>query len=359
MLLRVPALLALLSSLAAADVIQLADGTRLENVQVVNEGLKEVSYREGRSDKTVASDLVARVEYEKKPQAIDEAEGFLLEEDLGAAGETLDDYVQTQIDKPGSERQFKWAPPYAAWQAVSVYMRAGDLESARNAAAKLIANYPESRYRPLAYLAKADAERQMGNAGAKKTLTDLGELIAAQGLGKRWELECRLGQVLVDAGLKPESRRNELERISSDAKDQPSVRLRAQVAVGESYLEEAATSPAKAKDLRGKARATFEKVVEDPKADASALAGGHAGLGESLFLSGADTDDKELLGQATLHFLRVATLYRDQGVYVARSLFYAMRCFDLMRDGQRKADMRRQLASRYPGSPWTEEARKY
>jgi len=107
------------------------------------------------------------------------------------------------------------------------------------------------------------------------------------------------------------------------------------------------------------ARKAFEKVVASDGADRAVVAAGHAGLGEALFLEGADANDQAMLQNAALEFLRVATLYREQGAALARSLFYAMRSFDLLSDARRKAEMKRELLSLFPNSEWAGEAKKY
>lgn len=357
--------LALLLALAGplgADTIHRTDGKKVENVQVVSDGLKEVVYREGKNEQKLPSDQVLSIDYEKKPKLVDEAEGFIQEEDLESAVDLLDEYVQGYLENPRKSdyTQFRWAPAYASWRGVELRERVADVEGLRSAAARLIETFPDSRYVLLAHLAKANVELRSGQApAARETLGGLVALSTSQGLPRRWELECRVLQVLSDESLKPESKRTDLQRLALEAKDYPIVLLKAQVGTGESYLAEANADQGKAKELRAQARGIFQKVVEDEAADRAILAAAYTGLGDCLFLTGADADDKGLLREAALHYLRVATVYREQGVYVPRALFYAMRCFDLMQDAARKADMRRELASYYPGSSWAAEAKKY
>ena len=44
---------------------------------------------------------------------------------------------------------------------------------------------------------------------------------------------------------------------------------------------------------------------------------------------------------------------------MARALFFAMRSFDLMSDGQRKNEMKRELMALYPGTRWANDAKQY
>ncbi len=350
--------LALAAGPLAADRIRLTDGKVVENVQVVSEGLKEVVYKDGKTEQKLPSEQVLAVEFEKKPEAVDEAERYVQEEDFESALDALDTYVQAQLDKP--DRQFRWAPPYAAWKAVEVRRRAADLEGMKAAAQRVIERYADSRYLPEAYLAKAVAELETKQApAAAQTAEALAELVEAQSLGKRWQLEVRLLQSEADPALSLASRRNEYERVAGEAKDLRSLELRARVAIGESYLAEAVANQAKARDLRQQARDVFQKIVADEQANRETLAAAYTGLGDSLFLMGADADDKAMLREAALQYLRVITVYREQGLFVPKAFFYAMRSFDLMQDPARKADMRRELATLYPHSTWAAEAKKY
>jgi hypothetical protein len=347
---------ALVGGASAADTIRLADGKSIQNVQVLSEGLKEVAYKEGRNDKTVPSESVLAVEYEKRPPQFDDAERFLIEEDR----ESAVDVLEAMLAKPELAKSFKWAPAHVAWRVVEVRQSAVDLEGVKSSAGRLIQSFPESRFVPHAYLAKAAAELQTGQAAqAQKTLSELSGLVSAQSLPKRWQLECRLAQAQADDKLKPESRRNEYERVMGEAAGLGTVQAGALALIGESHLAEAAGNLASAKDARSKAKTAFEKVVALEEAGRDALADAHAGLGECLFLQGADADDKTLLTEAALHCLRVITLYRDQGRTVARSYYFAMRCFDLLPDARRKAEMKRELLAQYPSTTWAAEAKKY
>jgi hypothetical protein len=348
---------ALAGASPAADTIRLVDGSVLENVTISSEGWKEVAYKDSKGDKTVPSETVLAVQYAKMPPQLDEAEGFILAEDLESAVDALDAFVEATTTKPPV--QFKWAPAHAAWRAVQVRQRVADLEGARKAAKRILDSFPDSRYALLAYLAKAEAELALGQgAQAKETAAELATKATAQSLPKRWELESRMLQALADDKLKPESRRNELERVVNEARELPSVQARARVHVGETYLAEAAANIGNAKGLRSQAQAAFEGVLGSDVADRDALAGAYCGLGESLFLQGADANDKAVLRDAVLNFLRVATLYREDGQTVARALFYAMRSFDLMLEPGRKAEMRRELLGRFPLTTWATEAKK-
>jgi hypothetical protein len=356
-----PALLVLGAAPALADTIYRTDGKVIQDVTIESETLTEVAYKDGRDKKTIASESVLRVEFERMPTLVDEAMGLIQEDDLASALDNLDDYVDEQIEKP-TEKRYKWAPAFAAWKACEIRMEVADLDGLEGATKRLIDNFPESRYLPMAFLAKARAEAQKGSgAKAQATLETLSGLIDSKGLSKRWNLECRLAQIQV-GDQSGEDKRKELGVIVTEASGKyPTVQSRALVAEGETYLAEAdrTNDQAKAKTLRGQAQGVFQKIVDDSRADDETLAGAYSGLGDCYFFLGLDANnDAELLTQAAMNYLRVVTIYKEQSRYVPRSLYYAARCFDFNGDRRRTSDMKRELAGLYPNSSWASKAEK-
>jgi tetratricopeptide (TPR) repeat protein len=340
----------------AADTIRQTDGKTLDDVTIVEETLAEVSYKQGNAGKTVPADKVLAVEFSKFPRLLDEAEAAYADQDLAGAVELLDQFVGEELAE--SKERRKWAAPYAAWRAVQIRSEMSDLDAAVAAADRLIQGFPDSRYVPAAYLAKAGALQQMQAPDkALAVVQALEELIAARSLSKRWQLECRLSQLQVDTSRVGDTKRAQLSSIAAEASDFPSVQSRARVIEGESYLEEAEKRKEAAAELRGKARKTFEGIVSDPSADEETLAGAYSGLGDCAFY-GADGNEAQLK-EALLHYLRVVVLYDSQTRYVPKALFFAMRCFDLLEDRAGAVSMKAALKSRYPNSYWTAEAAKF
>ncbi len=344
-------------SILHADTIYQTDGKVLEEVKIQSETIQDVTYKEGNNTKTIASDKVLRVEFARMPKDLEEAEAALVGDDMLTALDLYDEYSNGQIRNRGSEKRFKWAPRYAAWRCVELRIEVADLDGVVERTELLIANYPDSRYVPFAFLAKANAELQTGKgAKATATLETFSRMVSANALSKRWELECRLAQVRSDQSTSGEEKRETLGDIIGEAgRMYPLVKSRASVAVGESYLVEAdaVRDQNKAKGLRAQAKEAFEEITADPRADEEALAGAYTGLGECVYFLGLEANDAALLKQASMHYLRVAVLYESQSFYVPKALFYAARCFDLMEDRTRKMDMKRTLKILYPSSVWT------
>jgi len=356
-----PLLLVLGAAPGLADTIYRTDGKVITDVTIEAESLTEVAYKDGRDKKTIASESVLRVEFDRMPRLVDEAMGYIQEDDLASALENLDGYVDGQIEKP-NEKRYKWAPAFAAWKSCEIRMEVADLRGLEVAAKRLIDNFPESRYLPMAFIAKASAEVQMGSATkAQTTLETLSALVDSKGLSKRWNLECRLAQI--QAGDQSgDDKRKELAVIVTEAGSRyPTVKSRALVAEGETYLAEAdaTNDQTKAKTFRGQAQGVFQGIVDDSRADDETLAGAYSGLGDCYFFLGLDADnDEALLTQAAMHYLRVVTIYKEQSRYVPRSLYYAARCFDFNGDRRRTSDMKRELATLYPNSSWASKAEK-
>jgi len=349
------------ASLLQADTIVRTDGKQVENVQIVSETMKEVVYKKGRNEMTLAADRVLYVTYEKKPRLVDEAEGFVADDDLLSAIDAFDEYVEGQIERPNPGR-YKWAPAYAAWRAVELRQSVADLGGARDAAVRLIDNFKDSRYVPAAYLAKAGAETDAGQAAkALQTLDKLSKLIEKNQLSRRYDLECRLARIRADEKRSGDARRTDLGIIVREAGSEfPTVKSRAEVMEGEVFLSEAerTVDPKKASELRDKAQVVFERIVDSEGNTGETLAGAYTGLGECLFYQGAEKDDMEALKEASLNFLRVVTIYKSESRYCAKSLYFAMRAFHLMQNPRRKADMFRELVALYPDSGWVSEAEK-
>lgn len=349
------ALLALaLARQPAADTIELTSGDTLTDVTVLEETLAEVSFERAGTRAAVQADLVHAVRFQRLPDALDEARSAYAEGDLQGALELLDRFVAESDGRPATRA--RWAPAYAAWQALEVRRELADAAGVIDSARLLRERFPESRYVPGALLAQADFERRSGSAAAAEaTLLALTDLARERGL-ERWELAARLARLRA-ADRPGEEQRELLANLAVAAGEHPTVQSEARVAQAETYLAEAATAPpAEAERLRAAARPLLEQVLAEPCPGGRALAGASTGLAEILFHAGAAKQDAELLRQAVLHALRVAVSERQESEYLPRALFLAMRGFDLLGERARQADMLAELERLFPGSPWTTEA---
>jgi len=359
---RTTVLLLALAAPAGADTIHQVAGSPIEDCTIVEETLTEVSYKLGRGGSvlTVPSDGVLRVEYERKPRELGDAEDAVGEQDFAYAVDLLQSYVAEHADGEGDDR-YPWAPPYAAYRLLEIQDMLGNLDGSLQAADRLLESFPTSRYVPVAYVTKANVLYQRErDAEALETLEAFQRIVDSKGLSKRWELECTLSKLQVDGSLSGTDRRAALSAIEKDAgREFPTVRNRAIVARGESFLADAGKGD---RTLLDKARDLFEQVLDDPGAEDVTLAGAHAGLGDCIFQGAAKAQDAEALRVALKHFMRVVVLYPGQPRYVAKSLLYAGRCYDLLDgegDDERASRLYATVVRDYPGSYWADEAKSF
>jgi TolA-binding protein len=346
-----------------ADTIYLLDGKSIADVRILEETLKTVSYREEgkNTSQTVSSDAVLSIDYSRMPTDVEAAEAFVKDGEVNAAADLLTAYVNSLLDGTERETRYKWAPAYASWRLVELYLSGGNLSGVQNETERFLKSFPDSRYVPHAYLARAEAQR-LSDKGqtALTTLGEFRELIDSKGLARRWGLEADLATVLSDTNLKGQAKRDRLIEIQSAAGSEfPTVRNRAQVAEGESYLE------GQNKDFAA-ARKAFQKIAESPRADRATLAGAYTGLGDCLFQEAVDqskakADPAANLEAALESYLRVVVIYKEQSRYVPKAMFYAGRVFEFRGDEEGKGyakQMYRRVLQRYGESTWAAEAKK-
>ena len=161
----------LLSGAVSADTIHLTDGSTIDDVEVDEETLTSVTYKETKRLESIPSDRVLKIDYTKLPSELDQVATALYDGDFELASKDLFSYVKGLL--AGEKERRKWAPPYAVHQLIEVYKTLDDAEGVIEAADVMLKHYPTSRYVSDAYLAKARAlyERQMLDQ-ANETLTD-------------------------------------------------------------------------------------------------------------------------------------------------------------------------------------------
>ena len=337
----------------ATDRIYLTDGTIIKEVSVSAEGLTEVEYKEGRSKSTVASDRVLRIDYGRKPKLVDQADGLASDEAYLDAIAEMSNYLGEVEDKP--DRRFPWAAAYARYRLIEFNRIIGDVEALNGAAEELIGNNPDSRYAPLAFVARAQVLSDNGDLdGAKKAVEAFGNFVDAKSLAGRWPIEQKLWDALT-SGKSGKALEDALADVSSSAAQFPTVRNRAEVAIADSMFR---------RDEVDEAEKIFREIVDDTKADSRTLAAAWTGLGDCLYSrAGGSTDGKEDHLRAALKaYLRVVVLYEDEFLYVPKAAFYAGRCYSELPD-EEAADRARKLyiyvIRNFPGGRWAREARNF
>lgn len=341
----------------AADTIHKTDGKSIEDVTVVAETLQEVTYKKGRTNASVPTDQVLRIDYSGKPKLVERADLAVQDDQILDAIDDYRTYLEGYLANPGRER-YAWAPAYAASRLVQLEATVGNWSGVIAEANRLIEKFPDSRWVPMAYLAKANALLATGKAREARAAVDaLRALVDEKGLSRRWGLEAELAGVLVDPALKGAKKAEELQKVADRAGTEfPSVRNRALARMAEVLVE--------AKDYE-RAREVFRRVTEDPKSDDETLAIAYSGLGDCLYQQAASASGEEaarLFHEALLAYMRVVVLYKDQSAYVPKAMFFAARCLDQIgdEDSKEKAkDLYRAVVRQYPDSKWAEEAKGF
>jgi hypothetical protein len=356
-----------LAAPARPDTLYLTDGRVLENVTVTSDSLAGVAFKQKGEAQQLAAELVERVEYQKKPKKIQEADLALAQEDIAGAIEDLElcrDGLLGGNEK--DQKNFPWAAEWTANRVVELRRASQDWEGTIDAALLLIDNFKESRNLPAAYLALAEAQAaQEREEPALATLASLAKLIGERSLPQRWQLEHDVSQATIDRGLDPKARLTKLERVQKEASAKGlGVLSRAELAMAEAYLQLADAEKDKREGHLQKAVALLEGINARPGVEQRILAGTLTGLADARFQAASAAKDKAGLAAARLLYMRVVVLYRDQSRYVPKALFYAAtiskQLFDMTQDpaeSERQIKLASRLVSRFRGNSWAEEGR--
>ncbi len=108
------------AALAVPDRIYQSDGSILEDVTVVEEGLSTVSYKPSGSKKakTVDSELVLSIEFSNKPEEVSTADVDASQEAFGSALAGMENYLANLGSK--KDKKFPWAANYARFRIIEL-----------------------------------------------------------------------------------------------------------------------------------------------------------------------------------------------------------------------------------------------
>jgi len=336
------------------DKIYLTDGGVVKDVGVTTEGVNEVEYRNGRNKATVKAEDVLRIEYGRKPKSVDQADTYAEQEGYVDAIAEMETYLGSVDGKP--DKRYPWAAAYAQYRLVELNAIIGDLP-ALSAAADSVANkHGDSRYAPLAFVAKAQALLDAGKAAeAKAAVEGFGRFIEAKSLTGRWSVEQKLWSALT-SGKTGKELEADLKAVGVDAAEYPSVRNRAEVAIGEALLGTKKVA---------EAEKVFREILRESKADSRTLAAAWTGLGDCLRTRGEAAeaaDQPPLFREALIAYMRPVVVYPDEALYVAKAAFYAGRCYQLLGGPEsidRAKRLWRHVVVNFPRSRWEREARDF
>jgi hypothetical protein len=352
---------------ARPDTIYLLDGKVLENVSISADTLAGVTYKQKGAEQQLSADQVERVEYQRKPKQVQEAEVALGEDNIEGAIEDLElcrDGILAGNEK--DKKAFPWAAEWASNRVVELRRANQDWAGTVAAASLLIEQFTDSRNLPAAYLAKAEAEAALGKEDAAlASLAGLAKLIGERSLSERWQLEHDVSQATIDKGLDARARLTKLEKVQKAASaGGMAVLNRAELAMAEAYLSLADTEQARRDEHLAKAKGLLEGINARPAVEERVLAGTLMGMADASFQVAAANKDKAALAAARLLYMRVVVLYRGQSRYVPKALFQAAtiskQLFELTQDpaeGERQIKLATKLVSRYRGTSWAEDGK--
>lgn len=354
---------------AVADTIELAGGETISDVNVTEETLKSVFYRKGGSTRDVDTDRVVSITYDEFPSLVERAEQSLADGDLEDAIESYGLYVEGQIANP-TERRHPWAPAYAAYRVVELERGRGAFARVVDAADQLIGAFPQSRFVPASYLAKAEAQRYSGQGdAAKETLETLAKLVQREGLSQRFAFDAELALLEIDQSLSVDERLKRARSLANRAgANFPTVRQRAELLEGQTYVVAAGSAGTadEANEMLDKALAAFDGLIASDGNSDEVRAGAYVGRGDVLFFRASAANDVEGYTNAGHEYLKVTVLYPGERRYLLRALFYGGRCFYEVGeatgsevDQARAQRIFQRLRNTFPNSPVADESRQY
>ncbi len=356
-----------LASTASADTIVLRSGDEIEARVIVSEGLKEITYRDkGNKNQVVATADVARVEYDKKPELLSEAELSLAEGDVGQAIYELDLYVSGFLEGNADAAKLQpWAPAWAAARVVELQQSQEAYAAAIQAADRVITSFGDTRYLPEAWMAKARAQYRTGSeADALGSLKAFEAQIESLGLSDVWKRRVELAKIEFDGGIEPAKRLERLSKLEEATDALPDVQESVRLALGEAHLVMADIEQQKRAEHLDAAEGWFESVLEGASDAGNASAGALTGLGDVLYLRASPDKDVEGLKAARMQYMRVVVLHSEQGEYAPRAMYFAALAskaiYSANQDPQeleRQRKLALRLRARYRTSKWADDAR--
>jgi tetratricopeptide (TPR) repeat protein len=363
--------LACLAGPLRADTIHMQDGSRLENVRVLKESLKEVEYRVARVSvpQTMEAAKVRSIEYSSTPSEYKEGLTKLEEGALGlAAGYFLaaaeDEEVSRHVRADARVRQ------------ADALNENGDLQQAIEAYDLLLREHPDTRHLARALLGRGKALLRAQRVDeARQAFETLKSEATAKGLGERYALEAEfhLLWILQQQGKGEQAVKGYEALLDRAGGSYQGIANKCSVRLGRAKLEAGRLDEAKAlfqdiidsrlemdaRDVaaesfigRGRCRFAEAQAAMD-KAEALAVAN------DKVKADAVRGDAQEAWRDARLDFLRVVVSYPDVQSAQAEAMYWAAQCYLNLDEeaAQREAGRLLKSAQRYENSQWGKKAK--
>ena len=324
-----------------ADVVTLADGTRIANCKVLTEDAASVGIdldNDGSPDRTVPSEQVAEVRHSDRPLEYRQAELFLKSGKYNLAVKAFEGVAKSA---PVSSWLAVYADYYRAL-ALERWARSepGKARAAVEALADFVRRHGNSRFVHQARLSLANAYLLAGKLGEVRRLA---QAVVKEKPDTPWALQGRLllARVKLKEG-RPEEALREFDAVISALTDRRSP-LRAEALLGKGLTLFALGKADEAERL-------LSRLIEATE-DSTIRARAYNALGDAYFKKGD-------YAEARLKYLRVVLLYfQADPAEHAKALHGAAECFRRLGEQERADELFRELLRRYPGTPWAARAR--
>ena len=362
--LAVLALLAVVVPSAPAqqtDKIVKKDGTVLPReggrpIEVVKEGLTSVEYKMTGLTNTlkIPSKDVAEVKYGRMPDAYRNGLQSMKEDFLEQA---VDDFG-VAIEKGAG---FHWLMQNALYRIAVCYVNIGNYPKAADTYRELLREVPDTRYFPEAWLGIIPCRFLSGGAKNEKAITkaikDFQKAIQKNRLGNRWDLDIEYWELRLRDAKGEDISTAARELAEKATGENPTIANKARILIGDNLLGK---NPQQAREF-------FDRVRRSAGArDYGVKAGAYRGLGMCMFKTGSEKDRKtfETAREFFLRSIVLADQHPDlvEREDLVRSLYYAGRCFVILRRGGDKfnsrfaRDLFREVKEKFAGTEYARHA---
>ncbi|PIE22846.1 MAG: hypothetical protein CSA62_10380 [Planctomycetota bacterium] len=356
---------ALLVSAAQAEEAEVTkvDGAILRGVEIVQDGLKELSYKRGSRKATIPSLEVRSITWKKTPDSFARAEIAMENGDAETAANLF-----AEAADQGKSDAFKAASRFLAVDALvkAAGASANKARTAAQAAQRWCDDHPQHRLQTTALRLLGRAEMTAGNAPtAKLAFEKLEKLATSNALGPIWIGEAKLGQGLALMAQKQfgDARKTFVGAYTIvsrlDPKTMPEatpLSVQIKIAQGECYIEEG-----KLEDARRFYEGLSSLATRSPAFKTASL----CGLGQALYQQGVKDKDIKKLRNAQKLFAEVSATDLLDGDTSAKALYLMGRTLlALGKDHEgkdyasRAMGIFRQIQTCYSDSRWATLARK-
>jgi len=340
-----------------ADVIVRKNGTRIKDVQVTNETIKEVTYVLPGAVKVIQrmpTQKIAKVEYENKPMEWEQALQALKGNFFQDAVNRFTRCVRLNADDFPWIRQyslFKVAEAYRAWAEAGVRAH---FQSAMAAYQSLLKGMPDTVHLYSCHLGVAKCYLALGKTPEASSL--FGKIIK-DNFDDRYNIRAKIGLArILELGKKYREARSKYREIFNEARslarsdpslsEIPNLALVREGAciVGLRKFDEALTF--------------FQDILTKADSD-EVLAGAYNGLGDAYYA-------KRKIESAMWAFLKVAIVFEHITSEAPKALYFAsLTMKDLATKkkdpalakkwSRRSRGLKNDLRQRFPGSPWAKK----